>query len=847
MSSLARVRRHNRPSGHTDRLWSVRTQLLAPIVIATAGLIVLGAIQTGDALAASTDAERARVLAGTATATVSFVHELERELGETAALRQRGGTSGRQLVDAQRRRVDEAGERYQTASSDARSTAPDLGRGLDGVVEHLDQLEAARSTALTSDAADGVYVALVESLLAVADALPAQLRDPELANQAREVATVAAQEHLASLERDLLRAIFLRGALAEGELAQLGRLRGAQDQRQAEFSRIAGDRATDAYNRLMAGSDVSTARRMRDSALNADTEPAALSGDGDAWYVAQSGAIRRLNLLGRNLTDELDRRAAELAADARQRALVTASSTGTLALVSLATAALLAVRTSRRLRRLRAAALTMAHQELPERITAIAAGESSPGEGAASQLTAGISRGRDEIAQVADAFDTVNRAALRLAGAQAELRMDVTRMVEALARRIRTLITRQLRLLDEFEQEETDPDALARLFALDHLAARMRRNGENLLVLAGGEPGRSQDGPHLVADIVRGAASEIEEYARVEIDVPTAGVQGSAVGNLVHLLAELLENATSYSPPHTSVHVDGRRTVDGLTLRVHDQGIGIGESRLTEINERLSAPAALSSAAAGSMGLHVVAHLAARHGILVRLHSAGAGTVAQVDVPETLLTRMEQFADRPTTVGRPTQTTVGAWFPARGAKTSPVEVGAGPERYDVHQAPTVTLPVVTGGPADWPPAGGPGGTPVPGGGEANDTAVHSRTWPGDSAVHSGAWAGGAAVHGGPMNSGGTGGGPMASGVADSGAAGGGPTDWQPGGQRTGPNGAGLPRRVRGGGLQSELHDAPPPQAAPDLLDPEVVRARLSALSAGVAQATRRNQQTNGRP
>ncbi|MDG4796268.1 nitrate- and nitrite sensing domain-containing protein [Micromonospora sp. WMMD1082] len=820
LSSLARVRRHNRPSGHTGRLWSVRTQLLAPILVATSGLLVLGAIQTGDALAASTDAERARVLAGTATATVSLVHELERELGETAALRQRGGTSGRQLVDAQRRRVDEATARYASASADARRAAPDLGRALDGVTEHLNQLDEARVAALGADTADPAYVALVESLLAVADALPAQLRDPELANRAREVAAVAAEEHLASLERDLLRAVFVRGTLAEGELARLGRLRGAQEQRQAEFSRIAGDRAAEAYTRLLGGSDVSTARRMRDSALNADTEPAALAADGDAWYVAQSGAIRRFNLLGRELSDELDRRAVELAADARQRALVTGGSTGALALASLVTAALLAVRTSRRLRRLRVAALTMAHRELPERITAISAGDGGRIDGPASQLTAGISHGRDEIAQVAEAFDTVNRAALRLAGEQAELRMDVTRMVEALARRIRTLITRQLRLLDDFERDETDPDALARLFALDHLAARMRRNGENLLVLSGGEPGRTQEGPHLLADVVRGAASEIEEYARIEINVPTAAVHGSAVGNLVHLLAELLENATAYSPPHAPVHVDGRRTVDGLTLRVHDQGIGIRENRLAEINQRLGAPAVLSSAAAGSMGLHVVAHLANRHGIRVRLHSTGAGTVAQVDVPEAVLTRVEEVTGRPVIGARSTPSAIGTWFRHRSAGSGPgapsmVEVGAGPNRFDVNGAPTMTLPVVHVAAETWPPA--QPGQPQPG---------QPQSWPPAQAGQTPSWSPASA----PAN---------------------GQPAWQPGngaaGAKAGAAPAGLPRRVRGDGLQAELHDVPPPQPGTDLLDPEVVRARLSALSAGVAHAMRRNQQTNGRP
>ncbi|MBQ1075579.1 nitrate- and nitrite sensing domain-containing protein [Micromonospora sp. C31] len=791
-----RVRRHHRPVDHTDRLWSVRTQLLTPILVATAALLVLGSTQTAIAMAAADDADRARVLAGTATATVRLVHELERELGETAALRQRGGSTGRSLVDAQRRRVDASVERYRGSSQDARRAAPDLRPVLDGADTQLGQLEPARGSALGGTSADPAYLSLVESLLAVADALPAQVRDRELANRAREVAAVAAQEHLAAVERDLLRTVFVRGTLANGELVRLGRLRGAQEQRQAEFSRIASRSAADAYTRLVAGTDVATARRMRDGALNVETEPAGLKTDGDAWYVAQSGAIRRYNLLGRELSEELDREAAGLTRNAQLRALITGGTTITVALASLTAAVLLAVRTSRRLRRLRVAALTMAHHELPERITAIAAGDGAPADGAATRLTAGIGQGRDEIAQVAQAFDTVNRAALRLAGEQAEVRMDVTRMAEALARRIRTLITRQLRLLDEFEREETDPDALARLFALDHLAARMRRNGENLLVLAGGEPGRTHDGAHLLADVVRAAASEIEDYPRVDVDVPAAAVHGGAVGNLVHLLAELLENATVYSPPDTPVHVDGRRTIDGLTLRVHDQGIGISDSRLASINERLLAPAMLSSASAGSMGLHVVAHLAARHGVRVQLHNSGAGTVAQVDVPESALTRVEDVAPRPAPDARtpaaqgvrtqpppapeartqapvvPAQT---AWFRPRRAAGGPAAV---PDPASVHRAPTITLPVLGARPA------GPG--------DGASTPPRPASTP-------------------PL-----------------------PPP---------PTGAGLPRRTRGGQLPVALHEAPPARPAGDLLDPEVVRSRLSSLAEGVAAATRRTQTT----
>ncbi|MEU4369186.1 sensor histidine kinase [Micromonospora chersina] len=812
----ARVRRHHRPADRTGHLRSVRVQLLAPILVATVGLVVLGAAQTDAALDASADADRARVLAGTATATVRLVHELERELGETAALRQRGGTAGRPLVDAQRRRVDAAVARYRTASGDARRAAPDLTPVLNDADGRLGQLAPTRDLALGGDSGDPEYGTLVESLLAVADALPAQLRDADLANEAREVAAVAAQEHLSALERDLLRGVFVRGALVRGELARLGRLRGAREQRQAEFLRIAAGPASSAWYRLVGGADVETSRRMRDAVLDTDGAPESLKTDGDAWYVAQSGAIRRYNLLGRELSDGLDRDAAALARIARQRALLTAGATSTVALGSLLTAVLLAVRTSRRLRRLRVAALTMANRELPERITAIAAGEGAPVEGTATRLTDGIRRDRDEVAQVAEAFDTVNKAALRLAGEQAELRLDVTRMAEALARRIRTLITRQLRLLDEFEREETDPDALARLFALDHLAARLRRNGENLLVLAGGEPGRGHEGALLLDDVVRAAASEIEDYPRVEIDVPTAAVHGAAAGNLVHLLAELLENATVYSPPDARVLVDGRRTVDGLTLRVHDQGIGISETRLATINERLAAPATLSSAAAGSMGLHVVAHLAARHGIRVQLHHTGSGTVAQVEVPEAVLTRVESVTRRPAAEARPAAGRGAPWF--RPKATGPAS--RRPSTGARHLVTTAPEPAALG---FRPPPGPQRGTAV----EAGDPAPAGPVagGPPPAAVR-----GVAAVR------------PPGAALLAPSAARIRPASAPPAPPQT--TGAGLPRRTRGGQLPAPLPTtAPPPRPAEDLLDPEVVRARLSALAEGVASAMRRAPNT----
>ena len=255
------------------------------------------------------------------------------------------------------------------------------------------------------------------------------------------------------------------------------------------------------------------------------------------------------------------------------------------------------------------------------------------------RIDALLHAGGDEIGELASAFGAVHRQALRLAADQALLRMEVQAIFVALSRRGQTLVQRQIHLIDEFGRNEADPDALSRLFALDHLAARMRRNEENLLVLAGGEPGRWITRPVSLTDLIRAAAQEIEEYRRVEIveTLPVA-VAAHVAGDAIHLLAELLENATSFSPPSTAVRVSARRTAGGLSIIVSDNGIGMPERQLDEANERLSRPLALTSTLVGTMGLLVVARLAQRHGVQVRLDAApAAGTIASVTLPERLV------------------------------------------------------------------------------------------------------------------------------------------------------------------------------------------------------------------
>jgi signal transduction histidine kinase len=193
--------------------------------------------------------------------------------------------------------------------------------------------------------------------------------------------------------------------------------------------------------------------------------------------------------------------------------------------------------------------------------------------------------------------------------------------------------------MDEFGRTEVDPDSLERLFALDHLAARMRRNEENLLVLGGGEPYRRISRPVAVADLLRAAAQEIDHYRRIEISYSQDFfITAHAAGDVIHLLAELLENATQFSPPSSTVRVHAQPWQTGFTITVIDRGIGMPPEQLADANERLHRPAALTSALVGTMGLLVVARLAQRHGLSVHLASRpAAGTVATVALPDACI------------------------------------------------------------------------------------------------------------------------------------------------------------------------------------------------------------------
>jgi signal transduction histidine kinase len=252
---------------------------------------------------------------------------------------------------------------------------------------------------------------------------------------------------------------------------------------------------------------------------------------------------------------------------------------------------------------------------------------------------------REDVGQVARAFDAVHSEAVRLASEQAALRANINDMFVNLSRRTQSLVERQLQLIDQLELGEQDSDRLAALFRLDHLATRMRRNGENLLVLAGAELRQRSGEPVPMVDVVRAAISEIEDYRRVAMQtLPVAMVSGLAVNDIVHLIAEVLDNATAYSDPESLVKLSASIAPDGgLAIEISDVGAGLPGARLHEINQRLAAPPAVDVSVSRQMGLFVVGRLASRHGITVRLASqVGSGITVTVNLPREMITTEHQ-------------------------------------------------------------------------------------------------------------------------------------------------------------------------------------------------------------
>jgi signal transduction histidine kinase len=489
------------------------------------------------------------------------------------------------------------------------------------------------------------YGNTITQLLALENEVAAGSNDAALADNVRAVSLISSMKEEAVQQQAIVTSALqpsLVGALPIGSeaLSVLDEQESEEAANETAFNLAATTSQRALFNSALSSSSTAQAQQEMQEASSLLASETRSTTNPDFEVAANDAAFTVTSL--RSVEQSLMASIISQAGSLRDRAVLTAVLEAIAVLLVLALALLLITvvgrSMTRPLRRLRVGALEIAGVRLPEAVRQM--GESD-GAGVPLEVEPIDVDSTDEIGEVARAFDQVHREALRLAATEAALRGNVNAMFVNLSRRSQSLVERQIRLIDDLEQGEQDPERLSSLFNMDHLATRMRRNSENLLVLAGHDVSRRWNQPVPLVDVVRAALSEIEQYERVTLNVqPGISVRGQSVSDVVHLTAELVENATSFSPAETPVTIAGHLlSSGGVLLEITDQGVGMGAEEMAHANWRLDNPPAVDVAVSRRMGLFVVARLAARHGVRVRLRPAAAGGLtALVWLPDEAVT-----------------------------------------------------------------------------------------------------------------------------------------------------------------------------------------------------------------
>ena len=623
------------------RNWRISTRLVSLLALPVVAATSLGALRIQASLDNVDQLSNVQALTDLTQQATKLAAALQDERDSSAGpLSSKSGKND--TVVAAREATDQAKVGFNTAiNAGIPQNLTGVNASLVAISKQLGTLKAIREDAYSDEnyIAQTVteYDQLITQLLQLSTDMAEASGNSDMIASTRALATFSAAKEYDSIQRAMISA-----ALANGRNLQPNDWRYLETANEAEtttlkqFRQIYGAaKATDLLDPL------SSERNDQIAAVDTLQERVAATEDGINniegsyldWDDQARTKLETMKKIEQNLLNDMTQQALKLQNEAEQEAYINGALILLVLGLSVVGAFIVARSMIRSLRRLQETAQEVAQKRLPELVKHLS--ESDPQDVDTSVESIGITS-RDEIGQVARAFDEVHREAVRLAAEQALLRGNVNAMFTNLSRRSQGLIQRQLSLISELEAREADPDQLSSLFKLDHLATRMRRNGENLLVLAGEEPGRRWTRPVPLVDVLRAAASEVEQYERIELTaVPTAEVTGRIVNDLVHLLAELLENATSFSSPQTKVRVTGHALPDGRVLiEIHDTGIGLSPEDLADINERLANPPTVDVSVSRRMGLFVVGRLSLRHGIRIQLRpSDSGGTTALVMLP----------------------------------------------------------------------------------------------------------------------------------------------------------------------------------------------------------------------
>ncbi|MEU6219137.1 nitrate- and nitrite sensing domain-containing protein [Streptomyces sp. NPDC047022] len=630
------------------RNWRISTRLVSLLALPVVAATSLGALRISDNMDQIQQLDNMKLLTDMTKQATQLAEALQEERDESAGPLAHGAGAGDYSVKGVRDKTDRARASF-IEGTDSIGDASDRGQltgvrdSVVGIASELNNLSAIRAAAFkdqqNSTQTVEAYHRLITDLLSLSQDMAEATSNPEMIQRTRALAAFSNAKEYASVQRAVIAAALPETNRTSGQLSETDRqyALSALDSQKSEldsFHSIYGDGAEELTKPIDQGSSptIQDADSYADRVLKSGLAQADKRSYKD-WVDADSAKIEQMKKIEGTLLEDMEQKARELRSASEREAIISGALVLLVLGVSLVGAFVVARSMIRSLRRLQDTATRVAQDRLPELVKQLS--ESDPQDVDTSVESVGV-HSRDEIGQVAAAFDDVHREAVRLAAEQALLRGNVNAMFTNLSRRSQGLIQRQLSLISELESREADPDQLSSLFKLDHLATRMRRNGENLLVLAGEEPGRRWTRPVPLVDVLRAAASEVEQYERIELAaVPATEVAGRVVNDLVHLLAELLENATSFSSPQTKVKVTGHALPDGRVLiEIHDTGIGLSPEDLAQINERLAAPPTVDVSVSRRMGLFVVGRLSQRHGIRIQLRpSDSGGTTALVMLP----------------------------------------------------------------------------------------------------------------------------------------------------------------------------------------------------------------------
>ncbi|CAL9538215.1 hypothetical protein SUDANB58_04186 [Streptomyces sp. enrichment culture] len=659
------------PSGgrFSPRNWRVTTRLNAILLIPVLVGLVMGGFQVKSSIDTWQEAEDAEKTARLVQASLAYADALYNERDVSAAPLLQGKGQDDQTVVKVRKATDKAADAFDRAAQEM-PQKPGLERRLKLFHEQEPKLQTLRAAAYTSklkgvETQEG-YTQVAHPLMEFANELG--LGTGNITSYGRAVYAMGLTKAALSLERSIgmqllvkpgpepshlasqrvalssyayLERIAMEEYLGGGLEGDAEKLDEAEAKVRAEAAAMAKEAKAKDPDYVPPPSNPTTmVSELAQLSSTQSSARAALARQGitpENWWAVNTLKFDAYRTIETDMTDAAVAEAAGIADDAQRDAFITGAVVVIALLAAFILAGMVARQMSRSMRQLRSAAFGIAEQRLPMLVDQLS--RTDPGR-VDTRVTPIPITSTDEIGEVARAFDQVHREAVRLASEQALLRGNINAIFTNLSRRNQSLIEGQLSLITDLENNEADPDQLENLFKLDHLATRMRRNGENLLVLAGEEPGRRWDQPVPLVDVLRAASSEVEQYERIELaGVPDCEIHGQAVTDLVHLLAELLENATTFSSPQTKVRVTATRLPDGrVMVEIHDKGIGLTAEDFADINHKLANPPTVDATISQRMGLFVVGRLSDRHGIRVQLRPSGeqAGTTSLVMLPDAI-------------------------------------------------------------------------------------------------------------------------------------------------------------------------------------------------------------------